>query len=130
MSSQGKHPQLVIFTTNNARVIRDDPSEWPTALVSPDRSAVKGVAPHFWKCVDGKLAPMSAPEKFARLAEHEMNGVDNDIERYRKGGPKPTEKPVEKRVEAKPSGWSFSIDRAYWAALAGAAAGFIAGYVL
>ena len=116
--------KLVIFTTNNARIlVGADPADYPGALVNPDLSAVKGIAPHFWKLADGRIVPMSASEKQARLAEHAAHGVDNDAEKYRvAAAASKVEIPKRKPINL-PS-------KAFWVGLGGAIASFIAGYCL
>jgi len=76
--------QVVVFTSNNARILVNPPNvdEFlgkPNAFINPDLSEVIGTPPHFWKVVDGKIVPMSRPEKLARLKLHAANGVDNRV---------------------------------------------------
>lgn len=75
---------VVVFTTNNARIIKDHPDmekilATRDCVIDPDLEAVRGIAPHFWKLVDGKVLPMNEREQKARLAHHEAHGVDNDV---------------------------------------------------
>lgn len=74
-------PRVVIFTANNARIVKClDASPYqalPNAVIDPDFSAVKGIAPHFWKLVDGKIQPMSESERRTRLSDHAERGVVN-----------------------------------------------------
>lgn len=119
--------KLVIFTANNARIlVGADPANYPTALVNPDLSAVGSIPPHYWKCVDDKILPMSLAEKKLRDDEHRLHGVDNDVEKYRAGAPYPADlpKPTIKWRRLEMPG------KAFWIGLAGAIASFLAGLSL
>lgn len=75
--------RVVIFTENNARIVTNPEDldyfkRLPNALINPDFSKVKGIPPHFWKCVDGKLEAMSADERSnASIDEHR---IDNRVD--------------------------------------------------
>jgi hypothetical protein len=76
--------KVVIFTKNNARVLTNPKNldhyvGHPAALINPDLSLVAGEPPHFWKLDNGKIVPMTRPEKLERLEHHRQHGVDNDI---------------------------------------------------
>lgn len=75
---------VVIFTPNNARIIRNPSAEalesfvkWPNVVIDPDLSKVEGLPPHFWKLVDGEIVPLDAAEQTARQNHIEKFGVDN-----------------------------------------------------
>ena len=115
--------KLVIFTSNNARIlINGDPAEYPGALLNPDLSAVKGIAPHFWKLEDGKIVPMSGEEQSARLKDHEERGVDNNVNPIRE-----EEEPVAQVLHQQK--WTMP-SKTFWIGLAGAIASFLAGLSL
>ena len=106
--------QLVIFTSNNARIlVGHNPAEYPHALVNPDLSLVKRVPTHFWKLAGGKIVPMTAKEQAARLADHAKNAVDNDVT----------------KIVVKKKFWQVKIDKSVWAAAAGAGAAYLAGWL-
>ena len=66
--------RVVVFTEDNARVLyTDTPQLWehtPQAVIEPDLKEVTGVAPHFWKLVDGKVVPMNDVERASRKDYH------------------------------------------------------------
>lgn len=77
---------VVIFTTNNARVITDinderamELSYWPNAVLDPNLSQVEGVPPHFWKLIGREILPMGESEKLARIDNINKHGIDNRI---------------------------------------------------
>lgn len=78
---------VVIFTPTNARIIRNPSDDalaefikWPNVVIDPDLSKVSGVAPHYWKLIDGgQIVPMSYNEEVARQAQIESSGIDNSI---------------------------------------------------
>src|ERR1044072_7340853 len=76
---------VVIFTTNNARILINP--EHPkllakrfNVLLDPDLSRVRGVDPHYWKVVKGEIYPMNHFEAELRRDHVERFGADNDIE--------------------------------------------------
>lgn len=76
--------QVVLFTKNNARIIKtDDFSPYlgnASARINPDLSQVKRIPPHFWKINQkGEIVEMTPLEKEIRLKDHKKNGVDNQI---------------------------------------------------
>jgi len=71
----------VVFTSNNARIVRD-PADLPTTepgftMLNPDLSRVEGLPPHFWKRVGDEIHPMTVEESIARQRHHDQFGVDN-----------------------------------------------------
>lgn len=74
----------VIFTSNNARLIPfdhfDELPQTANILVDPDLTQVDGIAPHYWKCVDNKIIPMTELEKMDRDHDHVERGVDNRVD--------------------------------------------------
>lgn len=76
-------PRVIVFTEDNARVLyTDTPDLWadtPEAVIEPDLKEVTGVAPHFWKLVDGKILPMTDLERAARHDYHSRNVALNII---------------------------------------------------
>ena len=73
--------KVVVFTENNARILINPspmPQAGPRVFINPDLSAVRGVAPHFWKVAHGKIVPMSRPEKALRLQHIASNGAINN----------------------------------------------------
>lgn len=78
--------KYVVFTSNNARIIKNPPTELEKAILelpefflNPDLTAVKGYAPHFWRVKDGKIAPMHPDEWIPRRLDLIENGAQNDI---------------------------------------------------
>ncbi len=69
--------KVVVFTSNNARILTNPSAHPEGGLVNPDLSLVRGCPPHFWKLVHGKILPMTTPEKALRMAHIELHGVDN-----------------------------------------------------
>ena len=55
---------IVTFGDNGARITKGiTPSDWrgkANVLINPDLSAVKGVPPHMWRLVDGKVVSMES----------------------------------------------------------------------
>lgn len=82
--------RVVIFTTNNARMVTnpspkrlDEFMSWPNAFLNPDLSKVLNVmAPHFWK-LDGRgqFCCQNEKEQSATLESHQKTGVDNKLQR-------------------------------------------------
>lgn len=66
--------RVVVFTADNARVLyTETPEHWvntPQAVINPDLKEVTGVEPHYWKLVEGKVLPMTDPERAARRDYH------------------------------------------------------------
>lgn len=84
-----KKATVLVLTRNNARLLVNPPDikallQRPGVLLNPDLSAVKGIAPHFWKLVDGKIVEMTRVEKVSRLADIALVGADNRVERRRR----------------------------------------------
>lgn len=75
----------VVFTSNNARIVKDNKPVYGTVVVDPDLSRVRGIPPHFWKLVDGAIVEMSRPEKVARLAHIAARGSVNVVHKPRLG---------------------------------------------
>lgn len=75
--------KVVVFTSNNARIHNvPDASIFEgmkNAVIDPDLSAVKGLAPHHWKLEAGKIVPMKTAEKVARDEHILENGADNFV---------------------------------------------------
>lgn len=75
---------VVVFTKNNCRVLYNPPNledlkSQPNVAVNPDLSKVIGVAPHFWKLVQGQIVPMSDSEMAHTESSHKTIGVDNSL---------------------------------------------------
>lgn len=78
-------PTVVYFTKNNARVIKGAVA-WSKDLphlVDPDFTPVKGIAPHYWKIADGKLAPMNVAERALRSLQTADHKTVNTVPLYR-----------------------------------------------
>jgi len=79
--------KVVVFTTNNARIIPNPSpeellrlSEFLNVAIDPDLSLVGGVPPHFWKLQDGAVLPMNDTEKTLRMRHIDKFGIDNAIQ--------------------------------------------------
>jgi hypothetical protein len=72
---------VVVFTSNNARIVKTQDSEFyrsqPNCVIDPDLTLVRGVAPHYWKLVNGVIKPMTPGECNAR--NERLAVVDNEI---------------------------------------------------
>lgn len=60
---QAENNTVVVFVRNNARVLHNPPDleQWKLdskAAVNPDLSCVKGLPPHLWDFVGGKVVPL------------------------------------------------------------------------
>lgn len=78
--------QVVIFTTNTARILKDpanlsEMTKWPNAVINPDLSQVQGLVPQFWRIESGSIVPMNPPEMRYRKQIITANGMDNAIRR-------------------------------------------------
>jgi len=76
--------QVVIFTTNSARLFQNPPNaneflKWPNAVFDPDLSRVHAIPPQFWKLIDGQIYPMNGIEMRVRKRVIERSGIDNMI---------------------------------------------------
>lgn len=74
--------KVVIFTDNNARILSNPPNleelqQLPNAILNPDLSLVKGVAPHLWALKDGKVLPLTKEEQEKRISYHNKIIVNN-----------------------------------------------------
>ncbi len=68
----------VIFTENNARILKGKPSNITSNMVvNPDLKKVKGIPPHFWKLENNSIIPMNEVEKNARLIHLNDNSAIN-----------------------------------------------------
>lgn len=90
-----KDVKVVVFTTNNARILINPPDllpfvQMPNAVIDPDLSSVVGVAPHHWKLTNGKIQSMRDYEITARDAHIKNNGVDSHIRLLVSNPPKPS----------------------------------------
>lgn len=76
---------VVVFTKNNARILKNPP-DWrlmkgrPGVFVNPDLSRVQGVPPHFWAVSAGKIVPMSSYGRRKVVESHKAIGVDNRLQ--------------------------------------------------
>lgn len=74
---------VVIFTANNARILQVEDSDpyksMSNALVDPDLKGLRGIPPHHWKLVDGKVVEMTPVEKASRDSHIEKHGADNRV---------------------------------------------------
>lgn len=89
--------RVVIFTPNNARILPGvDPALYKdaaNAVINPDLSAVRGVAPHYWKWDGERVLPMGEAERAARdLAL--QSGAQNTPILVPKYAPAPSPEPV------------------------------------
>lgn len=61
---------VVLFVANTARILVNPESDYTgvvNAVINPSLTAVKGIPPHFWKLVEGKILPMDETERKERL---------------------------------------------------------------
>jgi hypothetical protein len=72
-----------VFTSNNARLVRveegADLSKFTNYVMNPSLVGVRGVPPHYWLLVDGKVVPMNYLQRKERDALHAVYGVDNGL---------------------------------------------------
>lgn len=76
---------VVVFTKNNARVLKNPPNaekyyNMENAIVNPDLSKVKGIPTHLWEKNGNGIIPIYGLKREARLHDIEKNGIDNKIE--------------------------------------------------
>lgn len=62
---------VVVFIKNNARILHNPVNleslkKDPKALINPDLTAVKGLPPHFWANLEGKIVPLSSSGQSSR----------------------------------------------------------------
>lgn len=73
-----------VFTDNNARFVKH-PDHLAlgmyrgVAVKNPDLSKVRGMPPHLWALVDGKVVPKDPWDRVLTKQSHALNGVDNNI---------------------------------------------------
>jgi hypothetical protein len=74
---------LVVFTSNNARVLKNPDLVnfvYPNSVLNPDLAPVKGIPPHHWrKRIDGKIVPMGPLARHMRDRNIAAHGVDNKV---------------------------------------------------
>jgi len=81
---------VVVFTDNNARVLVN-PLDLKAfegaanAVINPDLWELRGIPPHFWKLVEGKILPMTPEECAARQSQLDKSGADNVIKLVPRG---------------------------------------------
>lgn len=78
--------QVVVFTTNTCRILKDpanlsEMTKWPNAVVDPDLSQVQGLLPQFWRLSEGNIVPMGPLEIRYRKQVITANGMDNVVRR-------------------------------------------------
>lgn len=73
----------VVFTHNNARLIYAEDLQtlkgYENVVLNPDLGYVRGIAPHFWKFVNGFIMPMDEKEQEERMASIIKSGTQNDV---------------------------------------------------
>lgn len=75
--------KVVIFTANNARILHV-PETRPyegveNVLINPDLTEVRGLAPHYWQNVGGKVVPLDPSARAARDTDLDNNGCINAL---------------------------------------------------
>lgn len=78
-----KKPQVVLFTSNNARILNNPPNlesfkGFPNAVINPNLSKVHGYPPHHWKLVKNEILPMNEQEMKDRNEDITDLGPDNE----------------------------------------------------
>lgn len=80
---------VVIFTSNNARIIKVTDrelfqyAERTDTAINPDFEALTGHPPHFWKLLpDKSIGLLSGPERKERVLDIEARGADNDVTKH------------------------------------------------
>lgn len=73
---------VVVFTKNNARVLRNPENieqylAMDNAIIEPDLSEVQGIPPHYWSLVDGKVVKKGFREGLARARHIRKHGAVN-----------------------------------------------------
>lgn len=74
---------VVIFNKNNAKVVNTTRltflKNMPNVSINPDLTVVSGVPTHYWKLDNGKVIAMNLSERLTRLADIQINGIDNSF---------------------------------------------------
>lgn len=72
----------VVFTTNNAHVVKDSVESYsgmPNALINPRLDQVRNQDTAFWKLKNRSVVAMSQKEKIKRLRNIAKHGIDNTL---------------------------------------------------
>lgn len=83
-----KYNQVVVFTKNNARLLRIPDNEpgkyrkWKNAVINPDLSKIGRLPPHLWRLRLGEIVPMNTRQMRKRCYEVQHNRIENDLSRF------------------------------------------------
>lgn len=67
---------VVVFNKYGARILVNPGDAYDNvkdSIINPDLTEVKGLPPHYWKLVDGKVVPKTEKEKADMDALHKQN---------------------------------------------------------